>query len=100
MSDQSRWPSLRAEDNYGYGRYFCAAESEMPDPEDIDYINVARAILLVDCGYKNPELIKALDDLELILSDEDLEFLTDELEQAEASVIDAYLKINGSASVN
>ena len=100
MSNQTRWPTLRADDEFGYGTYFCAVESQMPDPEDIDYINVARAILLVDCGYKNSELIKALDNLEMILSDDDLEFLTDELEHAEASVIEAYLKINGSAIVN
>lgn len=100
MSKQTRWPNLRADDNYGYGRYFCAVESETYDPEDIDYINVARSILLVDCGYNDPELVEALDNLEAILSDDDLECLADEYLHAESSVIEAYLKINGSASAN
>jgi hypothetical protein len=100
MRNQTRWPTLRADDNFGYGLYFCAVEAETYDPEDIDYINVARAILLVDCGYKNPELVKALDNLEAILSDDDLECLTDQYLHAESSVIEAYLKINGSASAN
>jgi hypothetical protein len=93
ITENTRWPTLRANDSYGYGFYFGLNESDLADPEfDIDYLRVSRAIQLADGGHADEELIRAIDDPEAVMSDSELECRTHEYQEAEAAVIRLYLK--------